>query len=273
MRIVAIGDNCVDYYANFHRVFPGGGALNFAVYARRAGAETGYIGVIGTDPYGVLLRQTLLEEQVDVSCLRIVEGSTAIAYVELIEGNRKFIGSNHGVRDQLAATEKIEQYLRGCDLIHTTLDGKVENEIPRWKASGYKISFDYSHRYTPQQLSFLPYLEIAFFSGQFMNPDEALAAAQKFHTLGARLVIITLGEHGSLAFDGKDFYRQSAQSIFPIDTLGAGDAYMAVFSCQYLAHGDIQMAMQRATEAASHVCTTYGAFGRGIMAVQDSHHR
>jgi fructoselysine 6-kinase len=37
-------------------MFPGGNAANFAVHTRRSGAHAAYIGVIGTDADGDLIR-------------------------------------------------------------------------------------------------------------------------------------------------------------------------------------------------------------------------
>jgi len=71
-RIVAIGDNCVDVYPALGRVFPGGGAVNFAVHAARLGADAGYVGVVGDDRHGSLLRDALMAEGVDTSFVRVV---------------------------------------------------------------------------------------------------------------------------------------------------------------------------------------------------------
>src|SRR5207302_5585498 len=97
MRIVGIGDNVVDRYVSLGQMFPGGNALNVAVFARRAGAEAAYIGAIGTDAAGHLIRQALRQEAVDASRLRVIDGPTAYADVAVVEGDRRFVGSSLGV--------------------------------------------------------------------------------------------------------------------------------------------------------------------------------
>lgn len=264
MRIVSIGDNCVDVYTNLNHLYPGGGAVNFAVHAARSGAAASYVGVVGNDRNGTLLREALIAEGVDTSHLRTANGPTAVAYVRLENGDRTFIGSNPGVRYQLAVDDAIRAHINGADLVHTTLDGRMEDEVPRWKAAGLRVSFDFSHRYTPEQLYLLPDLEIAFFSGQRMGPAGAEEAARAYHSLGARVVVITLGEGGSLAFDGSQIYRQGAEPTTAVDTLGAGDGYMAAFAVEYLRSGNIPAAMKAGTRTASGICQHHGAFERGI---------
>jgi fructoselysine 6-kinase len=265
-RVVAIGDNVVDLYTNLGRGFPGGGAVNFAVHVARLGLSSGYVGMIGDDWRGRLLRESLEAEGVDVTYLRMTSGPTAVAHVRLQDGERTFIGADPGVRYQLRVDDTIAGYLMRASWIHTTLDGRMESEIAGWHAAGLRVSFDYSHRATPDQLMLLPYVDVAFFSGQKVGPDGAEAALHQLHARGAHLGVMTLGEHGSLAYDGANVYRQAAEPIEPLDTLGAGDAFMAGFVVSYLEHGDVGRALATGTRTASCACLHYGAFEHGVPA-------
>ena len=40
MKVIGIGDNVVEDYTNIRTMFPGGNALNFAVYASMLGCES-----------------------------------------------------------------------------------------------------------------------------------------------------------------------------------------------------------------------------------------
>lgn len=53
---------------------PGGAPANAAVALARLGVPSGFCGVIGADPFGIRLRNTLVTNRVDVACLR---GTTA----------------------------------------------------------------------------------------------------------------------------------------------------------------------------------------------------
>jgi ribokinase len=55
--------------------------------------------------------------------------------------------------------------------------------------------------------------------------DSAKLAAKRIHDQGAKCVIITLGNHGCLLFDGEIFTCVPAYKSAVIDTSGAGDAF------------------------------------------------
>ena len=47
MRVIGLGDNVVDMYMHRNVMYPGGNAMNFAVYANLMGVESAYLGVFG----------------------------------------------------------------------------------------------------------------------------------------------------------------------------------------------------------------------------------
>ena len=90
MKLAAIGSNCIDYYADIEggRAYPGGGPVNMAVYASRLGHESSYIGPIGDDKFGDLMRASIAERGVDTSHLHKLPGQTAVTQVKLDNGER-----------------------------------------------------------------------------------------------------------------------------------------------------------------------------------------
>ena len=84
--------------------------------------------------------------------------------------------------------------------------------------------------------------------------------------LGGRtrgVVVMTLGEHGSLAFDGGRMYVGEAVPVEVVDTLGAGDAFIAGFLCSRLKGMGIQRSLAEGHVAASEICGRLGAWGGG----------
>ena len=73
--ITAVGEILIDLTQSGHNelgipVFaanPGGAPANLAVAAARLGASTAFIGKVGTDSFGTFLRNTLIDNKVDVS--------------------------------------------------------------------------------------------------------------------------------------------------------------------------------------------------------------
>ena len=85
MKIVCIGDNCIDSYDETGKRYPGGNAVNVAVYLRCLGMESSYVGAVGNDENGELLRRTLREKGVDLSRLRVLDGPTAVSHVRMLD--------------------------------------------------------------------------------------------------------------------------------------------------------------------------------------------
>lgn len=260
-NVVAIGDNCIDIYTNRQVQFPGGGCVNFAVHARRAGAEVAYVGLIGDDQQGDWLRDALIAEQVDIGGLCRMPGKTAVAYVELQGHERNFLGKDRGVREQLVIDTPLQDFIHAFDHIHTTLDGCVDQHIPSWHAAGKTISYDFSHRAKPEQIALLPYVSIAFFSGQRMTLDQAATTAHDSAQVSQGIVVVTLGKRGSLACVGGDLFHQPALPVTLVDTLGAGDAFQAAFVVQYLVSQDPKVALLNGARRAAAACEQYGGFG------------
>ncbi len=97
MRLVAVGDNVVDCYPELCRMFPGGNCLGVAVHAQRNGLASAYLGAVGDDAPGRLVRDALDAEGVATTRLRTLAGPTAVAWVELADGERTFRGNDKGI--------------------------------------------------------------------------------------------------------------------------------------------------------------------------------
>ena len=77
---------------------------------------------------------------------------------------------------------------------------------------------------------------------------------------GAGIAIITLGENGSIAWDGEHFYRQPAACVDVIDTMGAGDSFIAGFLCAMACGRSLTVAMEQGTLSAARTIQYHGAW-------------
>ena len=75
-KLLGLGDNTVDTYVDRSLQFPGGNAVNVAVQAKRLGAQTGYLGCLGSDEAGMLLVDALRLEGVDTTRCRVRPGAS-----------------------------------------------------------------------------------------------------------------------------------------------------------------------------------------------------
>ena len=90
MRILGLGDCCVDYYIHKKMAFPGGNAFNVSVYAAENGAEAGFLGTVGDDVIGEHILKCAREKHVDISHCPVKHGVSGRAAVNIVDGDRVF---------------------------------------------------------------------------------------------------------------------------------------------------------------------------------------
>jgi fructoselysine 6-kinase len=262
MQLVGIGDNCVDCYVNTGMMYPGGNALNVAVFARRTGAEAGYVGVVGDDPPGRCISQALQAEDVDTQRLRVVAGPTAYATVDVVDGERVFGPNDLGV-SIFTPTDDDHRYLAGFDLIHTGDCSGLEEHVGALAAHG-RVSFDFGINREPAYLEpLLPHLLVAEFSASDLADDEVDDLVRLAHRQGPRFVLVTRGARGALLSDGRRAHRQPAVTTTVVDTLGAGDAFTAATLVGLASGKPLPEILHAAALLAARACAEEGAFGYG----------
>ena len=88
MKVVGLGDNVVDKYEHIRVMYPGGNAMNFAVFARQLGVQAAFLGAFGDDPEGEHVAESARQEDVDISRCRRYHGENGCARVRLETGRR-----------------------------------------------------------------------------------------------------------------------------------------------------------------------------------------
>ncbi len=261
-RVLGIGDNTVDIYVDQGVQFPGGNAVNIAVLTKRMGADAAYLGCIGTDFLGVMIRDALVAEGVDISHLRVINGPNSWSRIRHTNNDRWFDGNHPSGRDDYQLKQPDFDYIAGFDLAHSSVYSRLEDELPRIKAAVPLLSFDYSSEYTPDYIArTAPHLDIAFLSAAADDDEACRTLAWLVASHGPRLTIITRGARGALCFDGNSFAEQGIVKIAVVDTLGAGDGFIAGFLMSHLAKKPIANALADGAAHAAKACAYRGAFG------------
>ncbi len=269
MRLLAIGDNVVDFYQDQGIIYPGGNALNVAVLAKRYGlTHSSYMGILGSDTSAAHVKHVLEQEQIDTTRIRQAFGPNGEAVVSLNEeGDRIFVRSNKGGVQALLGinlNSDDESYIASHDLLHTSVYSRLEHHLPELSQK-IPVSFDFSTRRDSAYLEQVcPYLTYAFFSGSDLSKEQCFELSETALEYGTKVIGITRGSQGALFFDQERAYEQSVIQTEVIDTLGAGDSFIAMFLTQYHQHQRMEEALQRAAEAAAETCKVYGAFGYGV---------
>ena len=269
MRAAAIGDNCIDHYTEYtdhegrvfkDRKYPTGNVVDTGVNLQKLGVPTAIISTTGSDENGRWMLETLKEEGLDVSHLKVGDGPTAITYMTL-NGNDRVHGDYiEGVLENIVFDEEDINYAASCDLVHTALWGNAENTLPAIRERGNAlISFDYADRLDhPLVESTLPYVDIGFYSYHKDKDDFIKNFLKDKVARGMKVAVATFGEQGSLAWDGKEFV---SFGIIPakqvVNTVGAGDSYIAGFTYGILNGWSVPECMKKGAEVSSAVVARF----------------
>ena len=271
VNALGFGDNVVDRYEHIHTMYPGGNAVNFAVYAKKCGAaRSAYMGIFGNDAAAEHVIASLEDEGIELDKCEQMIGENGAARVTVVDGDRVFLGSNEGgIRgDARYVLDRFDlAYMKQFDVVHSGNYCFTERELPKLKAAGVTISFEIA-----------PYVDFAFFSAaDAASEDEIRERLAWVKGLGPRFVSATAGAEGCIAYDGERYYRQLAKPVTDMkDTMGAGDSFLTSFLMCYLdsaKRGEdgaeaIERALDFAAGFASTVCGMEGSWGHGAPIVE-----
>jgi len=230
MRIAAVGDNCFDVYDELGVAFPGGNPVNVAVYTVRLGGEASYTGAVGDDDYGRRMIRALEAKGVDTSHVRVLPGSTAISHVELVDGERVFGEYDEGVLASFKLRDEDIDFICGHDLVVSGVWGNAEDELSKIRARGTPVAFDFDGKLEgPVVAKAIHDVDYAFFAADEGDSPGIRSYMESAHRRGPKIVTVTLGSEGSVAYDGEQFVSCGIVPCDVKDTLGAGDSYIAGF--------------------------------------------
>jgi fructoselysine 6-kinase len=148
------------------------------------------------------------------------------------------------------------------DVVVCDLWGKVEGQFPELQRRGIKTAFDCADRPEDEASQVaMPHSDYLFFSSEAGDTVALRDQMKGYHSRGPKLVIAMLGEHGSLCYDGKEFHKFG---IVPcdkvVDTMGAGDSYIAGFLLGITDGLTIDQAMEKGAANATETLKYFGAW-------------
>ncbi|QHC71803.1 PfkB family carbohydrate kinase [Rathayibacter sp. VKM Ac-2801] len=261
-RIVGVGDNVVDCYTADGVMYPGGNCVNVSVYAAREGVPTAYIGAVSDDAAGRLLRSSLGAEGVDVSRLRQEEGWTAYCRIGLIDGDRVFLDSGKGVSLFTPSAGDLEA-IAGFDALHVGASSFLDEHLGAF-AERTRVSYDFSSEFDRAAVAGIAqHCFLASFSGGGRSDDEIEDLLAGALDAGASWALVTRGERGAVLSDGVRRAVSTPVATRVVDTLGAGDSFIARTLIGLLRGEELDDLMAAASISAAFTCTEHGAFGYG----------
>jgi len=244
-------------------MYPGGNEVNVAALTTRYGQSSSYIGCVGSDIYGTLIRDALEQEGVDLSHCHVMDDVNTFTEIFHANGEREFGKIRRGASTHCTLSDEDTAFILDHRLLHTGFYSRME-EFLEAHHDELLISFDFTEYADEEYLQkYLPYVDIAFVSAAVdhdLSPDHL----KKYYALGPEIVILTMGSKGAYLYDGDLYFQPAVEIEEVVDTLGAGDSFISRFLVEYLRNTPAQSALQLAAEAAAETCQYYGAFDHGM---------
>lgn len=249
----------------------GGKGANQALAARRAGADVALFGAVGTDGFATPALADLSAAGVDLDGVARMAAPTGLAavMVEASGENRIVVASG---ANRLAREAAVPDRLLGRDTILVTQlevdPAETFALLRRARARGARTILNAAPA-APLPREILGDLEILVvngpeatgLAGSMGHPHPTPeAAAQALGRLAHGLVVVvTLGGEGALAFAADAVWRVAALPIVPVDTTGAGDAFVGVLAASLSRGEDLPASLHGAAVAGALACETAGA--------------
>ena len=270
--VIALGELLIDFTMNgqseqgnnMFEACPGGAPCNVLALLNKMGKKTAFIGKVGKDQFGALLRDTITEAGIDASNLMVDENvNTTLAFVHTFpDGDREFsFYRNPGADMMLTADEVNPEVVKDTKVFHfgtlsMTHEGVREatkKAVETAKANGCLVSFDPNLRpplwssldLAKEQMEYgfgkcdilkISDNEIQFVSGK-EDYDEGIAYLQE--TYNIPLILLTMGKDGSRAYYKGMRVERPGFSVKAIETTGAGDTFCGS-SLDYLVDHDFE---------------------------------
>ncbi len=232
---------------------PGGAPANVAIGLARLGAKSTLIGKVGDDPFGRLLQNTLSQNGVDISQLKVDRNSrTTLAFISIREdGERDFcFYRNPGADMMLSAEEISEKFIKRVRVFHygsistisepsysATLEaleyakkyGLVISYDPNLRLSLWKSKDQAKQRITEglnnSDLVKVNTEELEFITGT----SDLKRGTDNLLEYGPKMVVVTRGREGSFFNNGKNFASVEGYKVRAVDTTGCGDGFTSEY--------------------------------------------
>lgn len=297
--VVALGELLIDFASageseqgnQFFEACPGGAPCNVLAMLNKLGKKTAFIGKVGKDQFGKLLKTTIEEIGIETKGLLMDEEvNTTLAFVHTFpDGDRDFSFYRNPGADMMLREDEVDyDMIRQAKVFHlgtlSMTDEPVRSATKKAlgiaKEAGCLISFDPNLRpplwksldLAKEMMEYgfaycdilkISDNEIQFVSGK-EDYDEGIQYLQDKYNIP--LIFLTLGKDGSRAYYKGMRVEQSGFYVETVETTGAGDTFCGSVISGVLDQGldelteeKIKSILEFANAAAAIVTTKKGA--------------
>ena len=256
--VIALGELLIDFTMNgqseqgnnLFEACPGGAPCNVLALLNKMGKRTAFVGKVGKDQFGTLLRDTITEAGIDASHLVTdAQVNTTLAFVHTFpDGDREFSFYRNPGADMMLTEEEVDaEFIAQTKIFHfgtlsMTHDGvraATKKAVRAAKDAGCLVSFDPNLRpplwssldLAKEQMEYgfgvcdilkISDNEIQFVSGK-EDYDEGIAYLQE--TYHIPMILLTMGKDGSRVYYRGMRVERPGFTVKTIETTGAGDTF------------------------------------------------
>ena len=241
----------------------GGKGLNQAAAVAKLGGKVSFLGAVGCDAQGALLKNTLQEYGIAFAGIESADTATGIALVTVAGGDNFIIlspGANELVTPALIEAKK--ELIAEADCLVMQLEIPLESVI---RAAEIAAAYGTMVFLNPAPARELPDAllgmtdvlvpnehEAASLTGISAETQEGCAAAiQQLRARGAKNVIITRGEQGCAYHIGDQVMFCPAEKVQAVDTTSAGDSFIGALCVKLTQGADLTEAVKYASRVSA----------------------
>lgn len=255
--ILTIGELLIDMisesYDNFeghlyHKFF-GGSPSNIAINTKRLGINSTIAAAVGKDELGSYLINRLNEAGVDTTHIQKVDYSTSLVLITKSRSTPKPIFYREADY-RLEYNTNLSQAIKDSKILHFSCwpisripaRQTIEKCIEQARANNLLVCFDpnYHPMLWPVEEDGVEYVKSIIKEVDIIKPSRDDAERifgkgkvtdyiDKFLSLGAKLVIMTLGKDGAIVSNGEEVMKFDSYATKVVNTTGAGDAFWSGF--------------------------------------------
>lgn len=268
--VIALGELLVDFTMNgqseqgnnMFEACPGGAPCNVLALLNKMGKKTAFLGKVGKDQFGTLLKDTITDAGIDASNLVIDDKvNTTLAFVHTFpDGDREFSFYRNPGADMMLTEEEVDPafiaqtkifHFGTLSMTHDGVRAATKKAVRAAKDAGCLVSFDPNLRpplwssldLAKEQMEYgfgvcdilkISDNEIQFVSGK-EDYDEGIAYLQEKYNIP--MILLTMGKDGSRAYYKGMRVERPGFSVKAIETTGAGDTFCGSSLNYVVEHG------------------------------------
>ncbi|GAA3403407.1 sugar kinase [Paenibacillus hodogayensis] len=233
----------------------GGSCCIFASQAAKLRLNTAGVGIVGDDPFGVIVRHYLQQSGIVMDYVHTDPSYKTGMSIALCDANDRAILTHLGSLDAIGLDDIPNELLESARHLHIGSYFLMKKLQPHWvaiakkaKANGMTISLDTNwdpdERWEDGLQELLPYVDIFLPNVNELKAitrqstvEDAILALQDI----IPLIVVKDGGEGAFAYhQGQRFRAQSLKDIRVVDSVGAGDSFDAGFVHGFLAGYDVE---------------------------------